>query len=211
MHPITRTMTAREGMTIRTAATHDLEALVARARTGERAGTEALLREIRPLVYRWAWVRTSDSDEADDVTQTVLLNVHRRIHRFEGRSSFTSWLYRITANAAAEQHRRRKTVLRLVDRVRRLNHPEPATVDPIARIESERTRALVSQIVESLPARQRVVFDLVDLEGFSQAEAAGMLEMNATTLRVHLMRARRAIRGRLLARASRKEAVSSND
>lgn len=204
-------MTAREGMTGRTAASPGIDALVARARTGEQAGTDDLLREIRPLVYRWAWVRTADSDEAEDVTQTVLIRVHQRIHRFEGRSSFTSWLYRITANAATEQHRRRSALRRMMDRVRQLNRRTATTSDPIARIDNERTRTLVSRIVESLPSRQRVVFDLVDLQGYPPAEAAGMLDMNDTTVRVHLLRARRAIRSRLIAEASREEPGRTDD
>lgn len=180
------------------AVVRDLDALVARARTGERDGADALLREIRPLVYRWAWVKTADADDADDVTQMVLLRVHARITDFEGRSSFTSWLYRITANAAGEMHRRKGVMRRLADRVRALVRSDPAAADPLERIESKRIRDFVSRIIETLPERQRAAFDLVDLQGFTPAEAARMLESNATTLRVHLLRARRAIRSRML-------------
>jgi DNA-directed RNA polymerase specialized sigma24 family protein len=49
-----------------------------------------------------------------------------------------------------------------------------------------------------LPARQREVFDLIDLQGYSPAEAAHLLAMNGTTVRVHLLRARRRLRTRIL-------------
>jgi len=179
-------------------AVHDLAGIVERAREGERDSVEELLSRIRPLVYRWAWVRTADRDDAEDVTQIVLVRVHERLAGFEGRSGFTSWLYRITANAAAELRRRRGVLSRLADRVRAMVVTEPGVRDPIESIEDERVRLLVSRIVGSLPDRQRTVFDLVDLEGYSPAEAAAMLDLNPATLRVHLLRARRAIRVRIL-------------
>jgi RNA polymerase sigma-70 factor (ECF subfamily) len=191
-------------------AAHDLDALAARARAGERDGADALLREIRPLVYRWAWIRTGDADDADDVTQMVLVRVHERIVDFGGRSSFTSWLYRITANAAGELHRRRGVMRRLVDRLRGRARTEPAAGDPLDRIESLRIRDIVSRIIETLPERQRVAFDLVDLQGFTPSEAADMLESNPTTLRVHLLRARRTIRSRIIGVPSRSEEPESN-
>jgi RNA polymerase sigma-70 factor (ECF subfamily) len=191
-------------------AAHDLDALAARARAGERDGADALLREIRPLVYRWAWIRTGDADDADDVTQMVLVRVHERIVDFGGRSSFTSWLYRITANAAGELHRRRGVMRRLVDRLRGRARTEPAAGDPIDRIESLRIRDIVSRIIETLPERHRVAFDLVDLQGFTPSEAADMLDSNPTTLRVHLLRARRTIRSRIIGVPSRSEEPESN-
>jgi RNA polymerase sigma-70 factor (ECF subfamily) len=202
-------MITRETMSGELAA-HELDALAARARAGERDGADALLREIRPLVYRWAWIRTADADDADDVTQIVLVRVHERIVDFEGRSSFTSWLYRITANAAGELHRRRSVMRRLADRLRGRARTEPAAGDPLERIESLRIRDIVSRILETMPERQRVAFDLVDLQGFTPAEAADMLESNATTLRVHLLRARRTIRSRIIGVASRNEEPESN-
>jgi RNA polymerase sigma-70 factor (ECF subfamily) len=202
-------MITRETMSGELAA-HDLDALAARARAGERDGADALLREIRPLVYRWAWIRTGDADDADDVTQMVLVRVHERIVDFGGRSSFTSWLYRITANAAGELHRRRGVMRRLVDRLRGRARTEPAAGDPLDRIESLRIRDIVSRIIETLPERQRVAFDLVDLQGFTPSEAADMLESNPTTLRVHLLRARRTIRSRIIGVPSRSEEPESN-
>jgi RNA polymerase sigma-70 factor (ECF subfamily) len=191
-------MSDRDEMSGHTAV-RGIDLLIARARAGEQDGADALMREIRPLVYRWAWVKTADADDADDVTQTVLLRVYQGIDRFEARSNFTSWLYRITANTATEMHRHRSVMQRLADRVRVIARPDRTATDPLDRIEGARVRNIASTIVESLPERQRVAFDLVDLQGFTPTEAADMLELNATTLRVHLLRARRTIRSRILA------------
>lgn len=174
-----------------------LEPLVDRARSSWPEGADDLLREVRPLVYRWAWVRTADADDAEDVTQAVLLRVYERIEGFEGRSSFTTWLYRVTANAAAELGRRNGTWSRLRSRIGRVIEPS-TTPEPLRRIEAERTRELVETILDGLPERQRCALDLVDLQGYQPIEAAAMLEMNPTTLRVHLLRARRTVRRRIL-------------
>lgn len=99
---------------------------------------------------------------------------------------------------------------RLADRLRGRARTEPAAGDPLERIESLRIRDVVSRILETMPERQRVAFDLVDLQGFTPAEAADMLESNATTLRVHLLRARRTIRSRIIGVASRNEEPESN-
>jgi RNA polymerase sigma-70 factor (ECF subfamily) len=66
-------------------------------------------------------------------------------------------------------------------------------------MENARAAALVRAFFAELQGRQREVFDLVDLQGYTPAEAAEMLEIEPPTARVHLLRARRAIRERILA------------
>jgi RNA polymerase sigma-70 factor (ECF subfamily) len=57
---------------------------------------------------------------------------------------------------------------------------------------------LLTAMFEELPERQRVIFDLADLQGYAQSEVAELLEMNPATVRAHLFKARRTIRRRLL-------------
>lgn len=174
-----------------------LEPLVARAQAADRDGIQGLLQRVRPLVLRWAMARTGDVDDAEDVAQMVLMRVHEHIGTFDARSRFTTWLYRITANATAELHRRRAARSRAAERAR--DHaPEQPLRDPLQRIEDERTRELLRLMLEELSDQQRAVLDLVDLQGFSPAEAAEMTGMNPNTLRVHLFRARKSIRSRIL-------------
>lgn len=174
-----------------------LESLAERARNADSGALELLLTRVRPLVLRWAVVRTGDADDAEDVTQRVLMSVQQRIGRFDGRAKFTSWLYRVTANAAAEQRRGMGGFERLRGRLRALPSAPYAT-DPLEHIERERGRRLLRAMMEELTVNQRVALDLVDLQGYSPAEAAELIGMHAGTLRVHLLRARRAIRARIL-------------
>ncbi len=179
-----------------------LETLAAAARQSGQA--DALLHAMRPLVYRWALVRTGNADEAEDVAQTVLLRVHRGLGAFHGRSRFTTWLYRVTANTLIEQRRRRGLLQRLRERWGGLAATVTPADDALAVIEHADTRELVRVLLHQLPAGQRAAFDLVDLQGHSPALAATMLGLKPSTLRVNLLRARRALRQRMLAGSEQK-------
>ncbi|HSU12977.1 RNA polymerase sigma factor [Longimicrobium sp.] len=177
-----------------------LDALAARARTGDEGAFAALANAVRDQVRRWALVRTGDPDDAEDVAQNVVIRLHRSLAAFEGRSRFATWLYRLTANAATEMARGHARRTRLHDAAA-VDHAgaSPAMADRIGEMENARMAALVRGFFAELPGRQREVFDLVDLQGHTPAEAAEMLEIEQSTARVHLLRARRAIRERILA------------
>jgi RNA polymerase sigma-70 factor (ECF subfamily) len=87
--------------------------LVPRATRGDAGALDQLLRSCRPLVYRWALVQTGEAADAEDVTQEVLIKLHRSLHRYAGRSRFTTWLYRVTRNEALGLGRRLAGRLRL--------------------------------------------------------------------------------------------------
>lgn len=182
-----------------TAGAEPVEAMAARARAGDERAFAELATAVRAQVHRWALVRTGDADDAEDVAQTVVIRLHRHLHAFEGRSRFTTWLYRLTASAALDwvkgRGRRERAHLASAE----ADALAAATEDRIAALENERTVALVRSFFAELPARQREVFDLVDLQGFTPAEAGEMLEIEGVTARAHLFRARRAIRERILA------------
>lgn len=173
--------------------------LAARAGNGEREALGRLAGALRPLICRWALVMTGDPDDAEDVAQVVLKKMMRSIHRFDGRSKVTSWVYRITRNASLDHQHGKRRDKRLVDKLEQLVATEtPRLEDPIDRIEMKRTLRLIRAFLKELPKRQREVFDLVDLQGLKPREAAELLEMNPNTVRVHLLRARRTMRKEML-------------
>lgn len=177
--------------------------LTERASGGERAALGKLAGALRPLVCRWALVMTGDPDDAEDVAQLVMMKMMASIGGFDGRSRITSWLYRITRNASLDHQRGKQRDQRLAERVEQLGQASaPRIEDPLDEIEMKRTLRLIRTFLGELPATQREVFDLVDLQGLKPVEAAELLEMNPSTLRVHLMRARRRMRTEMLAQGA---------
>jgi RNA polymerase sigma-70 factor (ECF subfamily) len=173
--------------------------LVRGAQAGDPAAFEGLVRRYYGQIHRWALGRTGDRDDADDVTQEVLVRLHRYLGRFDGRSRFTTWLYQVTRTAASDLQRRRQRRARLTLKLER----QSASAAYDAREESgspddRRAAELVRAFVLELSERQREIFDLVDLQGHEPAEVSEMLGMEQVTVRSHLFRARQAIRRKIL-------------
>lgn len=195
------------------------------AQAGDEEAFAALVRRVHARVFRWALGRTGDPDDADDVTQSVLIRLHRHLGGYRASGSFDAWLYRITANAAASHaarlKRRRRSRRALSPAVGEgttgtgamAGSANPAAgastaasvadaqaTRAVSRIFAGRVSELVRTYFRELPARQREVFDLVDLQGHSPAEVAEMLGLKQVTVRANLFKARRTMRRTILAR-----------
>jgi len=173
-------------------------ALVGRARAGDERALEQLIRRYYRKIFRWALGQVGDSDDADDVTQMVLTRLHRRIGSFRGRSSFETWLFRVTRNASLEWVRGKRRRVRLAERAAEDRTDVGGPRGPEAEMQAQDVGAMVRRAFMELPDRQREIFDLVDLQGYSPAEIAESLQMNPVTVRANLCKARRAIRSSIL-------------
>jgi len=180
----------------------DLDDLARRAVAGDARAFDALVRGVHRRIHRWALARLGDPDDADDVAQAVLVRLHRKLDTWRGRGRVTSWLYRTTANECSSWHRRLARRRRGWERFRARTADEDgmsAREPSGAAARSTEVAALVIHYFEALPDRQREVFDLVDLQGYTPAEVAEMLDLNPGTVRANLFKARRSIRARILA------------
>jgi RNA polymerase sigma-70 factor (ECF subfamily) len=182
----------------------DLPALVDEVRSGRRAALDGLLSRVQLRVRVWAARFTDDADAADDVAQEVLADLARRVRHFDGRSRFSTWLYTVTRNVALSQRRREQRRAALLRR-HALRDGVGSTSPADADADADR-RALASlalRYLDALPRTQRLIFELVDVRGLTPAEAARALRMEQGTVRVHLFKARRAIRAKLIAHLER--------
>jgi RNA polymerase sigma-70 factor (ECF subfamily) len=159
---------------------------------------ERLLGDVYPRVRRWALTHGLGADDADDVTQAALVSAYRALPGFRFESRFETWLYRIVRRAVADWRRRQVRRGRREVAVEAVESVAPDEGDMSA--DDARLWRLVRAAFETLPARQREVFDLVELQGRGVMEVAALLEVAEPTVRVHLLRARRAIRRRILER-----------
>lgn len=176
-----------------------LDELARVASEGDSAAFERLVREVYARIHRWALVRVGDPDDADDVSQAVLVKLHAQLGSWRGQGRFTTWLYRVTANEASSWRRRVKRRARWTVRDSgQLAAAVDLLVGPSETEERSSTVELVTAFFRELPARQREVCDLVDFQGYQPAEVAEMLAMNPNTVRANLFKARRAIRERVI-------------
>jgi RNA polymerase sigma-70 factor, ECF subfamily len=172
----------------------ELERLLARWRAGDPAALDLLLARIHPMLYRWALANATDVDDADDIAQQALVAVYRKIGQFRSESPLAVWLYRLTTRTAAQRRRtfarRRALDVRAhADVARRVYE-----TDPGGRVDRDRLTTLVRQCYDRLPPQQRAALSLVDLEGYTPAEAAELMELAPVTLRANLFKARASVR-----------------
>ena len=175
----------------------DVAHLVPPAQAGDAAARDTLLARCHPTVFRWALVQVGDADDAEEVAQEVLLRVDAGLGSFAGRSQFATWLYRVTRNVALEMGRRAARRLRLHTAL--AGRPaDDCARDPAEGVHAQAVAAVVRALFDELPPRQREVFYLADLEELSPVEIARRLGLSPATVRVHLLRARRSLRARIL-------------
>lgn len=182
--------------------------LIRRAQAGDEAAFTALVEAWHPRVLRWAAGMLDDPDDADDVAQLVLVRLYAGLHRFRGTARFSTWLYQITRNAARDAMRRRGRRRRAMDRLRTFDPAVPATESAADAVDRDDLTQRARAVLATLPERQRTVLDLVDLQGVTPQEAAALLGVAPATARVHLLRARRALRAALLPDFVAEEATS---
>jgi RNA polymerase sigma-70 factor, ECF subfamily len=174
-----------------------LATLAVGAAGGDASAFAVLASSVRARVVAWAGAITGNRDDAEDVAQLVLLRLRDHVHRFEGRSRFTSWLFQVTRNvtlSSMQRERRQQALLAAQD---------PGIVGPAAAGAGESAdphgiEMLVQACFTDLTDRQREVFEWIDLRGVSAPEVARRLGIAPATVRVLLMKARRTIRLRLL-------------
>jgi RNA polymerase sigma-70 factor (ECF subfamily) len=174
------------------------------ARRGDASAFDQLAGRVRGRVRRWALALTRDEDDADDVAQLVLLRLHQRMHQFDGRSRFTSWLFRMTRNVTLSRLERDVRRARLLERGRRegrVEAPDDARGGAAGEggVDRARLAELVRHYHRELRGRRREIFAMADLRGMRVQEIAEQLGVAPSTVRVSLMHARRAIRARMLA------------
>lgn len=178
----------------------ELHRLVRASGGGNAAAFGELAGRVRSRVVAWAERFSGSADDADDIAQVVLLRLHQRAATFEGRSRFTSWLYRITWRVAADrkQLERRRAEL-LASHTIRENAPVSVESVESERLDAQHVAGIVREVAARLTPRQQQVLIRVDCDGASAADVANELGIADATVRVLLARARRAMRLRLLA------------
>jgi RNA polymerase sigma-70 factor (ECF subfamily) len=182
----------------------DLE-LIAKFQAGDQASFEELVSRYSSKAFSLASRLTKNSEDAEEVLQDVFVTVFRKIDGFEGKSSFSSWLYRITVNAALMKLRKRRQdqSLPMEDMLPQVqNVPAPASMHG-SEGETVTLRTQIGLALEDaiakLPDDYRPVFVLRDIDGLTSKEVGEILDLTIPAVKSRLHRSRLMLRKRLQA------------
>lgn len=173
-------------------------------RAGDRSEFARLVDAYSTPIYRLALRMLGDQQDAEDVLQTTFVKALQHLSEFEGRSSLSTWLYRIAANEALMLLRRKRPALSLDEEpeddeggsLLPLQLADWSSLPESDLLDAE-ARKLLDQAVQKLPARLRVVFLMRDVEGLSIRETSEALRLTETAVKTRLLRARLNLREQL--------------
>lgn len=166
-------------------------ALAARARDGDRDAFGQLVERHYDFVFRVAYRWLADEADAEDVAQEVCIKLGRAIRGYAGRAAFTTWLYRLTLNAARDYSRG-------LSRENQRNQAFVREAEVLGRDEElpeEEQSVLLWEAVRSLPEKQRDSVLLVYGEGLSHGAAADILDCAESTVSWQIHAAKKRLKG----------------
>jgi len=174
--------------------------LVSRAKAGEPDAFRALVVRYQRKVYALALGIVKDSDLAWDVAQEAFVRVHGHLAEFEGKSSFSTWLYRIATHLSIDMVRRERTSRK--DDVDEVNEADLAEGgegilsttlgdDPRDNALRRELAAKIQEALETLPEKHRTILVLREVEGLSYEELAERLGIHKGTVMSRLFHARK--------------------
>jgi RNA polymerase sigma-70 factor (ECF subfamily) len=173
-------------------------------RSGDRAEFARLVEATSGFIYRLALKLLEDPQDAEDVMQETFIKAHRGLAKFDGRSSLSTWLYRIATNEALMLIRRRKAPQVSIEEPQAGEQEEQEPLQildwccaPEVELMSSEARQMLDQAVDRLPSSLRVVFILRDIEGLSTLETGEVLNLSETAVKTRLSRARLRLREEL--------------
>ena len=186
----------------------DDPALIERLKAGDHEALETIVDRYSPKLYNVAQRILGDSADTEEVIQDVFWIVFRKVKTFQGKSRFSTWLYRLTVNEALGKIRRRKNHKREIEYEEYLpkftddghhrTRPVVDWSDTFDRRYVEREiQGIVNAALEELKPLDRSVVVLSDLEGMSDKEIATILHLTVSAVKTRLHRARLFLRGRL--------------
>lgn len=177
--------------------------LVEGLRRGDEGSFLALLERYTEKVHNLAMRISRNSEDTEEIIQDVFVTVYRKARYFEGKSAFSSWLYRITVNTAFMKLRKRKqsaaiSFEEVPSHLRDSWVGERKETHDVNFISSRHElREQLERAIAKLPDEYRMIFILRDVDGLSNQEVGEVLGVSVPAIKSRLHRARLMLRKRL--------------
>jgi RNA polymerase sigma-70 factor (ECF subfamily) len=183
--------------------------LVEQSQQGDMAAFGQLVAKYQDKVYNTCWRISGSREDAADLTQETFCRALESIGRFQRKSCFYTWVFRIAVNQAISHKRRAQRTITMtgtenepmpIDQQaaglrRRTGRDNPA--DPPTEVQDREIQAMVIQALEALEPDYRTAIVLRDVEGFDYSEIAEILDVPTGTVKSRLHRGRMALREQL--------------
>ena len=176
------------------------EELILRLQRGDEWAFQLLVRRFRKKIFSIAFGITLDTEESQDITQEVFLQVHQSIGNFRGDASLSTWLHRLTVNRCLNWKRRWtrrfKWLHVSIDSAddQPAAEPESDLPTPETRVANAQTRQQIDNALKRLPDQARTIFVLRELEGLSYEEIANATGIKLGTVRSRLFHERKRLK-----------------
>ena len=178
--------------------------LIEQIRGGSMEAFEELLSRYEAKVFNLAMRFTRNQEDAEEVLQDVFATIYKKIDGFQGKSAFSSWLYRVIVNAAFMKLRKRKqhntvSIEDLSPAVKQFcldkeqvygNRSDSMSIN-------RELRDMIQNAIDKLPEQYRAVFVLRDVDGLSNQEVGEILQLSVPAVKSRLHRSRLMLRKRL--------------
>lgn len=159
---------------------------------------EDFIREVmvhKNKMYRFALSYMRDADEASDAVQDVLLRLWETRQQLSEVRSLEAWCMTLVRNKCLDRLKRVERKLKVYqDDASPAVHPTSKTATPLEVLEEKEKGTLIHDAVEALPEKQKAVFHLRDVQGYSYLEICDLLELDMNNVKVNIFRARKALK-----------------
>lgn len=179
--------------------------LIERIKAGDEQAFVSLVRRYKTQVYSVSYSILGNREDADEISQDVFIKVYDSIDKFNGKSSFMTWVYRITVNKCRDalRTRKRKKEISMENdisgqeglKLKDVLENEQKSADEMIR--DKELQAAVQKVINALPDKYRIVVTLKEIEHLSYAEIADVMKVAVHNVKVMLFRARGKLKERL--------------
>lgn len=176
--------------------------LIKKAAKGDKKSFELLMDEYMGVIYNVALRMSDNRDDADDMTQEILIKIFRSIASFKGNSKFSTWVYRVAVNTCLDELKKKKNKKYISLDADFGNEEGESRIEirdeapsPERRAEQKELREIVASAISKLSDEHKTVIVLRDLRGLSYSEIAEILGCNDGTVKSRINRARAQLKG----------------
>ena len=177
--------------------------LVERAKNGDTKAFEELMKRTQTNIYNLGLRLLGNKEDAADLMQETYIKAYENLNRFEGRSSFSTWLYRIATNNALMKLRKEKSKKVSIEELKKFGDKSYKieisdwSENPSSYFKSAELKELLQKAIDSLPPKYKSVFILHDIEGLPLAEVAQILSLSVPAVKTRVHRSRMYLREKI--------------